>query len=91
MNSLFEYLSYTGSVSLSKQNGMYSGHLMETNDQVTYEAATLVGLDANFQAAVEEYIDLCVGVATGPPPDSEDERQLFVHVSSERVSDSCPF
>ena len=82
MYSQFRYLGYTGSVTAPEEDGTYRGFVTDTSDEVTYAASSLESLRANFQAAVDEYIELCLEVASGQFLDALDERKLSVHVSS---------
>ena len=85
MYSQFRYLGYTGSVTAAEEDGAYRGFVTDTSDEVTYAASSLEGLRANFQAAVDEYIELCLKIATWQGLDDLDERKLSVHVASEGV------
>ena len=87
MHPPFRYLAFTGSIS-SAANGNYTGVVEDTGDQVTYHARSLEGLRANFEAAVDEYVNLSLKVAYGESLDQLDEHQLFIHLSSEGVHTS---
>lgn len=62
MDCLFEYRGYKGSACLDRMGGRRFGLVLEILDAVVYEAASPEGLKANFEAAVDEYIDLLDGI-----------------------------
>ena len=82
MHPPFEYLGYTGSVAFCAIDRHYSGFIEDTSDQITYEAANLEGLRANFEAAVDEYVRLCIDLSAGAGGEPGGEGQMSIHVSA---------
>ena len=62
MVCLFEYRDYRGSACSDITSGRHFGMVLEVLDAVVYEAVSAEGLKANFEAAVDEYIDLLNGI-----------------------------
>ena len=57
MHLQLEYRGFSGSASFNVQTGRHEGILIGVADRVFYEAPTVESLIANFEAAVDEYIE----------------------------------
>jgi predicted HicB family RNase H-like nuclease len=56
---ILKYKGYEGTAELDMSRGVCRGKLLLVNDLVTYESATPRELQAEFEAAVEDYIATC--------------------------------
>ena len=54
-----EYKGYLGSVEYSDEDEVWHGRLQFIRDLVTYEGMDAKSLEAAFQEAVEDYLELC--------------------------------
>lgn len=52
------YRGYTGTAEWSEEDRVFFGRLLDTEDLISYEAATQIDLENEFRAAVDEYISL---------------------------------
>ncbi len=59
MNETLEYKAYTGSVEYSAEDRVLHGKILGIRDMVTFEGTDVAALESNFQAAVNEYLQLC--------------------------------
>ncbi len=59
MSTMLEYKGYCGSVEYSAEDEVLHGRLEFIRDLVTYEAPDAKGLQAAFEEAVDDYLDLC--------------------------------
>ena len=59
MNDTFEHNGYTGSVETSVNDQCLHGKILFITDLITYEAGTVAELEAEFIAAVDDYIETC--------------------------------
>jgi predicted HicB family RNase H-like nuclease len=60
------YKGYTGSISVSIEDGCLHGRILFINDLITYESDTVPGLRQEFCAAVDEYIETCRELGVSP-------------------------
>jgi predicted HicB family RNase H-like nuclease len=58
-NQLMEYKGFSGTVETSLEDGVLHGSIQFINDKITYEAETVPELKAEFQAAVDDYLETC--------------------------------
>jgi predicted HicB family RNase H-like nuclease len=65
MNRLF-HQGYYGSVEYSAEDDVLHGRLLNINDIVTYEGATVAEIKTNFVEAVEGYIQMCAELGQMP-------------------------
>ncbi len=63
-----KYKDFTGSIEVSREGDAYviHGKILFINDLVTYEADNLQKINAEFQAAVDDYIDTCKQLGIEP-------------------------
>lgn len=80
MNTL-EYKGYSGSVQYSQEDHLLHGSILGIRDTVTYEGEDVRSLEANFAAAVDEYLAFCA--AEGKTPDTPFKGVFNVRVSPE--------
>ncbi len=59
MANTLEYKGYIGSIEYSSEDKCFFGKLEMIDDLVTFEADRADELEANFQKAVDEYIQTC--------------------------------
>ncbi len=59
MSSVMEYKGYVGMVDYSAEDRCFFGKLAGIRDSVLYDGQDVDGLDANFRAAVDEYLAFC--------------------------------
>lgn len=56
---VFTYKGYVGSIQVSVEDACLFGQILFVNDLVNYEGDTLLFLKANFEAAVDFYLERC--------------------------------
>lgn len=66
MGNIFEYKGYSGSVDVSAEDHCLFGKILFITDLVTYEAETVSDLEAEFIAAVDDYILTCKEIGKDP-------------------------
>lgn len=59
MSSMMQYKGYHGSVQYSAEDKTFFGKLDGIRDLVSFEGKDVETLEAAFQEAVEDYLDLC--------------------------------
>ena len=57
---ILKYKGYEGTATLDMARGVCRGKILLIDDLVTYESADPKSLQAEFEAAVEDYLDTCV-------------------------------
>lgn len=60
------YRGYRGSVEISTEDKCLHGKILFINDVVTYEAETVSDLEAEFKAAVDDYLETCKDLGVEP-------------------------
>ncbi|MDR0935628.1 MAG: toxin-antitoxin system HicB family antitoxin [Oscillospiraceae bacterium] len=68
-NNILEYKGYRGSAEYSAADKIFWGQLMGISDSVTYEGNNQSELQADFEAAVNDYLETCAEI--GKPPERE--------------------
>lgn len=63
---ILKYKDYEGSAELDMARGVCRGKLLFIDDLVTYEAASPKGLQREFEAAVDDYLETCLSVGKEP-------------------------
>ena len=63
---ILKYKDYEGTAELDMARGVCRGKLLFIDDLVTYQAATPSALQAEFEAAVEDYLQTCTAVGKAP-------------------------
>lgn len=66
MSNVLEYNGYTGSIEASIEDRCLFGKILFISDLVTYEAETVSDLEAEFIAAVDDYLLTCKETGTDP-------------------------
>ena len=66
MNKTLEYNGYSGSIEASTEDGCLHGKILFIEDTITYEAETVPALKAEFNAAVDDYIETCREIGKEP-------------------------
>lgn len=66
MSNVLEYNGYTGSIEASIEDRCLFGKILFISDLVTYEAETVTDLEAEFIAAVDDYLLTCKEAGTEP-------------------------
>ena len=59
MSNLKKYKGFSGSVEVSIDDSCLHGKVECINDLVTYESQTVDGLQQEFEAAIDDYIQTC--------------------------------
>ncbi len=67
MSAVLEYKGYVGSVEADLANRVVVGRLLFIRDSIAYSAASMVGVEAAFREAVEDYLAMCA--EEGDEPD----------------------
>ncbi len=64
--NLFKYKDYYGDAHCDTREQILHGKIQFINDLITYEAETLEGLEAEFRAAVDDYLETCKALNKEP-------------------------
>jgi len=59
MRNMLEYKGYFGSVEYSDEDGVFYGKICFIRSLISYEGDSVASLKADFQEAVDDYLDLC--------------------------------
>ncbi|ORM64203.1 toxin-antitoxin system HicB family antitoxin [Pantoea rodasii] len=81
MNKLFNYKGFFGSIDFSMEELSMCGKIECINDLVTYEAKDLASLKAEFEAAVDDYLETCAAI--GKEPDKTMSGTFNVRIGEE--------
>lgn len=57
--TVFYYKGFIGSAKADMEDKVLHGKLLDINDLVTYEATTMLKLEAEFKNVVDDYIQTC--------------------------------
>lgn len=79
MTKTLTYKGYIGSIEIDIESNSIFGKILHINDLVTYEATTPGGLKAEFELAVDDYLDLCK--QTGLEPEKSLSGNLNIRIS----------
>jgi len=66
MANTIEYKGYIGSIDYSPEDKCFYGKLEMIDDLVTFEADNAAELEANFHAAVNDYLETCRALGREP-------------------------
>ena len=66
MKNLLNYKGYFGSVEFSDEDNIFHGRIIGINDRITYEGDNVKSLRRDFNAAVDEYLDVCAELGKEP-------------------------
>lgn len=78
---LLSYKGYSGSIEVSLIDNVLHGKILFVNDLVTYEADNITQLKAEFEAAVDDYLETCALI--GKVPQKSCSGQFNVRVTPE--------
>lgn len=78
---ILKYKDYEGTAELDMSRGVCRGKVLFIDDLVTYEAASPVNLQREFEAAVDDYLETCEQV--GKEPQRTFRGQFNVRVAPE--------
>lgn len=59
MNNILEYKGYNGSVEFSPEDNILFGKVIGIRSLISYEGESVQELKADFEAAVDDYLELC--------------------------------
>ena len=66
MKNLLNYKGYFGSVEFSDEDNVLHGRIIGINDRITYEGDNVKSLKQDFNAAVDEYLNVCAELGKEP-------------------------
>ncbi len=66
MNNLMEYKGYLGTVEYSDRDKVLFGKVLGVNGLVSYEGKGVAELRADFESAVDEYLEMCSDAGVFP-------------------------
>src|ERR1700723_1820743 len=81
MSQTLHHNGYDGSVEYNAEDRILYGSLLGIRDMVTYEGSDVDSLEANFKAAIEEYLAFCE--AEGKTPDRPFKGSFNVRVGAD--------
>lgn len=81
MSQTLHYNGYHGSVEYSAEDRTLHGSILGIRDMVTYEGVDVNSLEANFKAAVDEYLAFCQ--VEGKTPDRPFKGSFNVRVGTD--------
>ena len=76
-----EYYGYKGTARFCDKRNVFVGMVEEVSHTVTFEAAEVISLQANFEAAVEEYTSLLQEMLIGSQDWTAHGSLISIHVS----------
>ncbi len=74
--SILEYKEFEGTAEVDVERGVCRGKLLFIDDLVTYQAASAKKLQAEFEAAVDDYLETCRLVGKEPQRPGERLRRV---------------
>jgi predicted HicB family RNase H-like nuclease len=81
MKNMMQYKGYAGSVEYSDEDGLLFGKVQFIRTSISYEGADAASLKQDFQAAVDDYLDMCQ--AKGITPEQPFKGSFNVRVGAE--------
>lgn len=66
MMGIIEYKGYHGQVEFDEERLVLTGKILFINDLVTFEASDGPSIKAEFEAAVDDYLDTCASLGRSP-------------------------
>lgn len=81
MNNLLEYKGYYGTVEFSASDNILFGKVLGVNSLISYEGESVESLREDFEAAVDDYLDLCT--ENGVEPEKAYRGSFNVRVTPE--------
>jgi len=61
-----QYKEYTGTIEFSEEDGVFHGKVIGIKSLISFEGDSVSKLTADFQNAVDEYLDFCTENGTTP-------------------------
>lgn len=77
---MLEYNGYTGSVELDEEAGVLHGEVLDLQDVVTFEGASVQELQQAFRDSIDDYLELCR--SRGEEPDRPFSGRLMLRLPS---------
>ncbi len=59
MKNMLQYKNYCGTVKYSNEDNILYGEVLGINSLISYEGTSIDELKADFEAAVDDYLELC--------------------------------
>ena len=81
MKGLLEYKGYHGTVEYSAEDNILFGSVIGIRSLISYEGQSTDELKADFEGAVDEYLELCA--EKGISPEKEYKGSLNIRISPE--------
>jgi predicted HicB family RNase H-like nuclease len=81
MSQTLQYKGYDGSVEYSAEDRLLHGQLLGIRDAILFEGSDVNSLEANFRAAVDEYLAFCA--EEGKIPDQPFKGSFNIRVGSD--------
>lgn len=66
MNNILEYKGYNGTVEYSADDNVLFGKIIGIKSLISYEGQSVVELKADFESAVDEYLEFCAEKSVEP-------------------------
>ena len=66
MKNSLSYKGFYGSVEFSDEDNVFFGRIIGINDRITYEGDSVNRLRKDFNAAVDEYLNVCAELGKEP-------------------------
>ncbi|MCL2644278.1 MAG: type II toxin-antitoxin system HicB family antitoxin [Betaproteobacteria bacterium] len=66
MNTVRRYKGYDGTVEYDSERQVLRGKILFIHDLVTYESSSAEGIQKEFEAAVDDYVETCVSLGRKP-------------------------
>ena len=66
MKNILNYKGFFGSVEFSGEDDVFYGRIIGIKDRITYEGDSVKSLRKDFNAAVDEYLDVCAELGKEP-------------------------
>lgn len=66
MKNTLKYKGFLGSVEIGLEDGVVFGKILFINDLILYQAETVPGLKAEFESAVDDYLETCEQLGREP-------------------------
>lgn len=78
---MLEYKGYRAQVEFDDSIRAFVGHVIDTRDQITFQATTVDELEAEFHRSVDDYLEWCK--SDGVEPDKPYSGNLALRLSPE--------
>jgi len=64
--NFLKYKKYLGSVQFDADDRIFHGHVLGINDVIAFEGASVVELEKDFKAAIDDYFETCKKIGKTP-------------------------